>query len=286
VPTQQFGSQENYFPVFEGNTRDLQTLEARVVVNITAFYTYMKAVRDSMRILSEIRPEPADLVSPPTGTAVIAPWHEALRNVIYMFFLGLESARRAISDLVEFEPERAERTIVILISELEAYRFLCDQFQGEDGIRHKRLMLRQPEYRRTVPPLIQSVEASRASETTDEGAVSRWEEAWRLLEELRKRTTPQCTRSRRAKASIAVKNPIDGVSRVSARAAMWSATVSRPAAFCKSTSSKSLPESNSPVSVFHNPHRKVRYFSVADNCGSWAHFESALPAQVLPGSTM
>jgi hypothetical protein len=50
-------------------------------------------------------------------------WHQAARNVVYMLFLGLESARRAIADLVEFEPERAERTIVILISELEAYRF-------------------------------------------------------------------------------------------------------------------------------------------------------------------
>jgi hypothetical protein len=35
----QFTSLENYFPVFEGNTRDLQSLEARVVINITSFYT-------------------------------------------------------------------------------------------------------------------------------------------------------------------------------------------------------------------------------------------------------
>ena len=41
-----FTSQENYFPVFEANNKYLQKLEARVVINITAFYTYMKAVRD------------------------------------------------------------------------------------------------------------------------------------------------------------------------------------------------------------------------------------------------
>jgi hypothetical protein len=46
-PPHHFASQENYFPVFETNTRDLQTLEARVVINITEFYTYMKAFRDS-----------------------------------------------------------------------------------------------------------------------------------------------------------------------------------------------------------------------------------------------
>jgi hypothetical protein len=38
-PPYHFASQENYFPVFESNTRDLQTLEARVVINITEFYT-------------------------------------------------------------------------------------------------------------------------------------------------------------------------------------------------------------------------------------------------------
>ena len=41
-----FTSTENYFPVFEGNTTDLQALEADVVTNVTAFYTYMKAFRD------------------------------------------------------------------------------------------------------------------------------------------------------------------------------------------------------------------------------------------------
>jgi hypothetical protein len=38
-----FTSQENYFPVFESNSKDLQVLEASVVVNVTAFYTYMRS---------------------------------------------------------------------------------------------------------------------------------------------------------------------------------------------------------------------------------------------------
>ena len=53
-PTRHFTSEENYFPVFENNTRDLQSLEAHVVINITAFYTYMKAVRDSTRSLVDM----------------------------------------------------------------------------------------------------------------------------------------------------------------------------------------------------------------------------------------
>jgi hypothetical protein len=63
-PPQAFISQENYFPVFESSTRDLQKLEASVVINITAFYTFMKAARDSLRKLVEIAPQPAELGSP------------------------------------------------------------------------------------------------------------------------------------------------------------------------------------------------------------------------------
>jgi hypothetical protein len=205
VPARPFGSQEHYFPVFERNTRDLQTLEARVVINITAFYTYMKAVRDSMRTFAEITPAPSELVSPTDKAAAAGPWHEAAGNVVYMLFLGLESARRGIADRVEFEPERAERTIVILISELEAYRFLCNQFADEQDMRRQRLMLRGPEYRHVVPELCDSVERGRASEEAIRGGMpsrelleaSQGEPAWRLLPELR----------RRYQAAIASMNP-------------------------------------------------------------------------------
>jgi hypothetical protein len=144
-------------------------LEARVVINITAFYTYMKAVRDSTRTLAGIRPQPAELELPSKTAPASGSWREAARNVVYMLFLGLESARHAIADLVEFEPDRAERAIVILISELEAYRFLCIQFADEQDVRHQRLMLRDFEYRDLVPQLCCSVEAGRASEKAIRG---------------------------------------------------------------------------------------------------------------------
>jgi hypothetical protein len=47
--TDTFVSEEDYFPVFDSNSRDLQLLESSIVNNITAFYTYMKATRDSLR---------------------------------------------------------------------------------------------------------------------------------------------------------------------------------------------------------------------------------------------
>ena len=129
LPPHHFASQENYFPVFESNTRDLQTLEARVVVNITEFYTYMKAFRDYLRKLDEITPQSGKLNSS-SSEGFLQSWHEAVVNVVFMLFLGLESGRHAIADLVEFQPEKAERTIVILISELEAFRFLREPVHG------------------------------------------------------------------------------------------------------------------------------------------------------------
>ena len=111
------GSQESYFPVFESCIKDLQSLEARVVIDITAFYTYMKAVRDARR----------NLAATTKGST------QPFCDLIYMLFLGLESARHAIHNLVEFEPEQAERTIIILFNELEAYHFLMTQFPDAEN---------------------------------------------------------------------------------------------------------------------------------------------------------
>jgi len=184
----QFTSAERYFPVFEGNTRDLENLEARVVINITAFYTYMKVFRDSLRAVAEFKPLPAEPCQD-------GPWHGAVRNIVYVLFLGMESGRKAINDLVEFEPEKAERTIVILLSELEAYEFLRTQFDPEDR-RYKRIMMREPDYRYEVPRLYRSVDSSEKQER--EAILARtksnapwkppqWKPAWLLLPDLKAR---------------------------------------------------------------------------------------------------
>jgi hypothetical protein len=80
-----FVSQEDYFPVFSNNARDLQVLEASVVNNITAFYTYMKAMRDSLRKLAEIEPPRAATpkMETPHAKTELDPWHAAITNVIY-----------------------------------------------------------------------------------------------------------------------------------------------------------------------------------------------------------
>ena len=140
-----FDSSEAYTPVFDANAKELQSLNVKVVTNITAFYTYWKSTRDAFRRLANTK-----------ATATAVPnirndaWHRAMRNVIYMQFLTLESARKAVRDLIEFEPASAENTITILLSELPAYRFLLDNFE-EGDVRHTRLKLRQDRYQDVVP---------------------------------------------------------------------------------------------------------------------------------------
>ena len=154
-----FVSQEEYFPVFDSNSRDLQQLEASVVNNITEFYTYMKATRDSLRKLADMPAQPAAPDRPTAATGEPDAWHDAMLNVIYLVFLGYESARKAVNDLIEFQPARAERSIVILLTELKCYAFLREHFTSDD-LRRKRLELREDGYRRDIRKLYHEVEAS------------------------------------------------------------------------------------------------------------------------------
>jgi len=150
---QQFSSQEHYFPVFENCAKDLQALEAKVVANITAFYTYMKAVRDSGRSLAALNGH-ADQGTRQAGAE--ASRHDRELNLIYLMFLALESGRMSLNQLVEYEPDHAERVIVVLISELEAYGYLRHEVQESD-FRRERLELRLAGYQHETPKLWRNV---------------------------------------------------------------------------------------------------------------------------------
>lgn len=177
-----FVSQEEYFPVFDNNSRDLQLLDAAVVENITQFYTYMKSVRDLQRKLadSESRQDAdASEAGPTDGTprhdragseadAAQADYQRGLiASIIYLLFLGYESARDAVHDLVEFLPDAAERAIAILLTELPCYGFLLRYYEA-DNARYKRLKLREAKYKETVPSLYVEVMDSRHGKNEDE----------------------------------------------------------------------------------------------------------------------
>ena len=209
---QHFTSEENYFPILDGNTHDLQSLEANVVINITAFYTFMKTVRDSFRKGADI--QDADQRK------------ESLKALVYMLYLALESGRKAMDDLVEFEPTHTERTMVILISELKAYEFLRMSYQNEDEMHYNRLILRGPGYVRLVGALDNLLDGDheeslvavkRGNFDNPTYAQSQWSAALQLRDELDKRfkelkdkVSLECkTTGNRITAGIAVKSAPD-----------------------------------------------------------------------------
>ena len=170
-----FRSQEDYTPVFDANSKDLEVLEARVVERITEFYTYLKAMRDYLRLLGGIA-QPRD-----DG----ARWQITMRSVIYMLFLMLESARRSLGRLIEYEPEQAQNTITILLSELVAYGFLAQVFAKEAeenpgyDARWERLRLRRERYLELVPAIY--------GQCLDHADADQWKPAVALLGELDQR---------------------------------------------------------------------------------------------------
>jgi hypothetical protein len=138
-----FVSQENYFPVFESNSKDLQVLEAQVVIDITAFYTYMKATRDTMRKLSAVMESPSNDFQHAERDAT-------LETLMKMLFLGFESGRNAVQKLVEYEPTKTDVTIIILITELKCYSFLLEHEACTSEGLYKRIKLREARYKEII----------------------------------------------------------------------------------------------------------------------------------------
>jgi hypothetical protein len=189
--TRGFVSEEAYFPVFDSNSRDLQVLEARVVSHITEFYTYMKAHRDTRRALTQIALPGAAESKAGAGSENKTkpdPWQAGVSNVIYMWFLAYESGRKAIEELVEFQPTRAECVITTLITELKCYTFLIkyfgEHFQDDDP-RYLRLILRNQGYKDEVKSVYNEALKHKARETKKGG--KEWSPAIRLIPELEKR---------------------------------------------------------------------------------------------------
>lgn len=170
-----FESVEKYTPVFDANAKELRNLDVKVLTNMTAFYTYWKAANDARRSLASVK----ETTTGPRERHDIDDWHGEMRHLIYMQFLTCESARKAIRDLIEFQPNNAENTITILLSELRAYGFLRRNFASRDpteeksyadrysqpaqaagDVRRERLELRLPRYKEVVVKLYNDVQTS------------------------------------------------------------------------------------------------------------------------------
>ena len=141
----QFTSEENYTPVYDGKLSDLQPLDAEVTTFVTEFYMYRKTMMDCLRKIAILRLSDGA-------------YGENFVQMIYMQFLMYESGHKAIERLVEFEPNRTESLINIFCSELIVYRFLLDEYarpmpKGGRDHKYERLHLRESEYKEKVPKL-------------------------------------------------------------------------------------------------------------------------------------
>jgi hypothetical protein len=176
-------SEEHYFPIFENNSSDLESLEALVVGYITEYYTYMKSARDLQRIFASLNASQAAKSSAgaPHDATQAAAQHEAVADIIYVVFLGYESARKAIADLIEFQPTRDENIIVILLTELVCFSFLCEYLK-QDSLRFTRLQLREFGYEKVYRELIESVNAPHNNENEEY-----WRPVQRMIPELQDR---------------------------------------------------------------------------------------------------
>jgi hypothetical protein len=102
---------------------------------------------------------------------------ETWRNLIYMQFLAYETARKSVDDLMEYEPTHVENTVMILLSEVPAYRFLLKTFR--DDFRHGRLKLRYREYGKAANDLRNKIISRDCNEE--------WNKTIELWPELRRR---------------------------------------------------------------------------------------------------
>ena len=128
---ERFTSEEKYTPVFDNNLKSLEALDMYVVCKVTEFYTYRKTMMDFMR---KARCTPA-------GSDA---WRGAMEEMLYMQYLMFESARHAIEQLIEYDPDREESLINIVCSELILFPFLVRTTNND--FRCERLRLRRREY--------------------------------------------------------------------------------------------------------------------------------------------
>jgi hypothetical protein len=158
-----FTSEEHYTPVYDHNLADLQPLNVSAVSHVTEFYSYRKAMVDFLRRIAAEQ----DLERK----------HEARKMMLYMQFLMCESARRAVMELIEFEPNLEESKINILCSELVLFSYLLEVY-NENDFRGKRLRIRKERYPEIVKDTL---------DATAKGQGINWQRAMTTAEELKTR---------------------------------------------------------------------------------------------------
>jgi hypothetical protein len=128
----------DYMVVFNNNAKDLEILDGDVVRFVTQFYVYMKALRDMLS-----RGALPDEQGRNPGAIAI----------VYNAFLAFESARQAVTVLMEQGSERTEYALTAMVSELPAYLLLLAEVHQPDDLRTQRISARKRRYEQLIPEI-------------------------------------------------------------------------------------------------------------------------------------
>lgn len=130
-----YKSGQDYTIAFDQNAKDLEVLDGDVVRYVTQFYIYLKAMLDTL----ERGADPEN-----------AAWRDGALTVVYNAFLTFESARQAITVLMDAADERKQYVLTTLLSELPAYLLLLRELHDTDGLRKQRIEARRDAYDRLI----------------------------------------------------------------------------------------------------------------------------------------
>lgn len=124
-------SLSDYIVVFDNHAKDLEILDGDVVRYVTQFYVYIKALTDAVS-----RGAPAQ--GPRNNPGAL--------NIVFNAFLAFESARQALTVLMEDGVERTEYVLTAMLSEVPAYLLLLSEIRDPEDLRFQRLSNRLRQY--------------------------------------------------------------------------------------------------------------------------------------------
>lgn len=128
---------ENYFTAFDKNIETLGTLKRELVMNITAFYTFMKAARDATGAINLWKDD-----------YPVSRSKDDVVDIIYLCFLNLLHGHFAITALIEKDQQQrlhyAEDVFTGL--EIQCFVFLM-LVLADDDFRYKAVQGREERYR-------------------------------------------------------------------------------------------------------------------------------------------
>ena len=172
-------SLSDYIIIFDNHAKDLEILDGDVVRYVTQFYVYTKALTD---VVSRGAPAKGPRNNP------------GALNIVYNAFLAFESARQALTVLMDDSVERTEYVLTAMLSEVPAYLLLLSEIRDPEDLRFQRLSSRLRQYQVLIAQIETDIRLLEpASEALARQVVRAWNESVHEEDTI---TLPQWLRAR------------------------------------------------------------------------------------------